>query len=121
MLVGRARSAYTRLLFLAREHYDLLVTKGPEDERTAGAHRAHDGPGEAEGELRMREAAMSRVRKAFRDSIAASSASAGAADAEYSGIREQQQNIERAEYVVREVEALVKLHKYRWLKKKYYD
>ena len=121
VLLGRARAAYTRLLYLAREHSELLSTAANGRDEARGAaqqgRRPHEGEGEEEEARRRREAAVGRVRRAFR------AAAAEADDAGGSGGQGDRylRQVERAEYVVREVEALVRLHKYRAMKSRYYD
>lgn len=121
MLLGRARCAYTRLLFLAREQFDLLV---PRDTSSVGGDASRRDKRDSDS-VRQAEA-LSRVRMAFRRSLFPTQFSSCDQSRPLDYSREEvdaqiSRDIERAEYVIREIEALIKLHKYRAMKKRYYD
>ena len=173
MLTGRARRAYTRLLYLAREHYTLLVTEsaahssssllsssssgggrggGNQAGRSSDTNNGHESEqdDDIDASMRLRRSiAMERVRRAFRTSLneqsdrnadsttalpaaalghsSSSSSSvareriASSADGSDASSHVFSDAISRAEYVIREIEALVSLHKYRAMKRRYSD
>ena len=172
MLTGRARRAYTRLLYLAREHYTLLVTESAAHSSSSLLSSSSSGGGRGganqagrssdtnngheseqddgiDASMRLRRSiAMERVRRAFRTSLneqsdrnadsttALPAAAPGHSSSSSSVARERiasradgsdasshvfSDAISRAEYVIREIEALVSLHKYRAMKRRYSD